>query len=389
MADAARKSTGAKASQGDRAAWTLLDATFSISAFERRRLVGDAIACDTRLKAFAEQWRREREGGRGRDVVDAVAADLYSFLTSLTPSALAERRNRASGSPPFDEAWRARFASIGARLAENEALSQRFADELAAAKIAALKEFAYGAGHEINNPLANISARAQTLLRDELHGERRRALATINRQAMRAHEMIADLMLFARPPRLDVSQVDAAELTRRVVDELQPLAEAQATQLFTRTPDEPLVAAVDGTQLAVAIKAVVRNALEAVAAGGNVEVTARMADVSAERDVLHDRDATENANRQVAECPLASSEPPRLLEFTVRDDGPGFSERERAHLFDPFFSGREAGRGLGFGLCLAWRIVTDHGGQIAIASEPNRGATVTLSVPAGSPASPK
>ncbi len=68
-------------------------------------------------------------------------------------------------------------------------------------KLAALVELAYGASHEINNPLANIATRAQVLLREEPHPERRRMLSAIHAQAMRAHEMIADLMLFARPPR--------------------------------------------------------------------------------------------------------------------------------------------------------------------------------------------
>ncbi len=50
--------------------------------------------------------------------------------------------------------------------------------------------------------------------------------------------------------------------------------------------------------------------------------------------------------------------------LTVSDDGSGLSDVEREHLFDPFFSGRQAGRGLGFGLSRCWRIVRMHGGQI-------------------------
>ena len=64
-----------------------------------------------------------------------------------------------------------------ARLAELEA---DFLTAVETAKLDALKEFAYGASHEINNPLANISARAQTLLQDERDPERRRRLAAIN-----------------------------------------------------------------------------------------------------------------------------------------------------------------------------------------------------------------
>jgi signal transduction histidine kinase len=56
-------------------------------------------------------------------------------------------------------------------------------------------------------------------------------------------------------------------------------------------------------------------------------------------------------------------------------------ERCLAHLFDPFFSGREAGRGLGLGLSKCWQIVNAHGGEIVVASQPGRGATFTISLP--------
>ncbi len=91
---------------------------------------------------------------------------------------------------------------INAKLARLDELERRFDAAVQHAKLEAMKELAYGAGHEINNPLANIATRAQTLLRDETNPERRRKLAAINAQAFRAHEMIADLMLFARPPQM-------------------------------------------------------------------------------------------------------------------------------------------------------------------------------------------
>jgi signal transduction histidine kinase len=74
------------------------------------------------------------------------------------------------------------------------------------------------------------------------------------------------------------------------------------------------------------------------------------------------------------------------VRITVTDDGPGMSPREAAHAFDPFFSGREAGRGLGFGLCKCWRIVTAHGGRVEIHSQPRLGTTVVLTLPAVPPA---
>ena len=69
------------------------------------------------------------------------------------------------------------------------------------------------------------------------------------------------------------------------------------------------------------------------------------------------------------------------VQIAVSDHGPGISAETRRHLFDPFFSGREAGRGLGFGLSKCWRIVTLHGGRIDVESEPGCGARFTISIP--------
>src|SRR5438445_5320180 len=107
-----------------------------------------------------------------------------------------------------------------------------FATAVEAAKLQALYNFAYGLSHEINNPLANITTRAQTLLVDEKDPDRRRKLATIVQQAFRAHEMIADLMLFARPPTLRPETVDLAKLTDSVVAEMQDQAREQSTRII-------------------------------------------------------------------------------------------------------------------------------------------------------------
>ncbi len=106
--------------------------------------------------------------------------------------------------------------------AKPAAVDPLFEKAVEQAKLAALKELAYGASHEINNPLANISTRAQTLLKQEIDPEKRRMLAAIHSQAMRAHEMIADLMLFARPPELNLKSMDLVGLLETVTKEMQP-----------------------------------------------------------------------------------------------------------------------------------------------------------------------
>jgi signal transduction histidine kinase len=227
-----------------------------------------------------------------------------------------------------------------------------FLERLEQAKLDALKELAYGASHEINNPLANISARAQSLLRDETDPERRRTLEAIHQQALRAHEMIADLMLFARPPRLVRAAVDVRALVDKVVAELA--AECGRREIGITASaggDLPAVMA-DEVQLAVAVKALCSNSMEALGRGGWIKVHI---DVAAEK----------------------------TLRIAVSDNGPGLLAEVRPHIFELFFSGREAGRGLGFGLSKCWRIVTEHGGGVTVGEGGEGGAVFTIELPIG------
>lgn len=247
-----------------------------------------------------------------------------------------------------------RASEVAARLVE---LEEQFAATLQREKLEAMAELAAGAGHEMNNPLAVISGRAQLLLRGERDAERRRDLALINGQALRVHEMISDLMLFARPPLPRRERVDGARLARSVAEELAAAAAAQSTTLSLDVPGEAITLHVDAAQLSVALRALVHNALESLERGGQVTL----------------------AVRSLAACD--SQLGAESVEFRVADDGPGLTDEARRHLFDPFFSGRAAGRGLGMGLSKCWRIVTMHGGQIAIESAAPRGVAARIVLP--------
>ncbi|MCG8586039.1 MAG: HAMP domain-containing histidine kinase, partial [Pirellulales bacterium] len=266
-------------------------------------------------------------------------------------------------------------AQLAEKLARLERLEAHFAEELQKAKLDSLKELAYGAGHELNNPLANISTRAQVLLRDEEDPERRRKLAAINAQAFRGHEMIADLMLYARPPKMVLANVELDALVARIVDESRSLAEERQVEIFYRSDIRNLSANADEHQVFVALTAIIKNAVEVLGVGGRIDVDLTHSSPHALREVTHQSDAeSHHAERD------GYTEGDAAL-IRIRDNGPGIEPHILPRIFDPFFSGREAGRGLGFGLSKAWRIITDHGGSIAVESEPGHGATFVVRLP--------
>jgi signal transduction histidine kinase len=220
-------------------------------------------------------------------------------------------------------------------------------DDLERQKLEALAEFAAGAGHEINNPLAIISGRAQLLLREIEHPEHRRQLGVIVAQVKRAYEMIADIRFFARPPHPEPVTFNLSEELKTLVAEQIPLmTEAGVTFHADIEPTEAVIVETDPVLLHVAVSVLCNNAREAVQlTSGTVRLR-----LCREGDVW---------------------------EIIVTDDGPGVSEEIRSLIFDPYYSGRQAGRGLGFGLPKAWRIMQLLGGSIRHEQE----STFVLTLP--------
>jgi len=235
-------------------------------------------------------------------------------------------------------------------------LESKFSQKLHEEKMAAMQQLAYGASHEINNPLANISTRAQSLMRNEPDSDRRRKLLAINDQAFRAYEMIADLMLFAKPPKMQIESVLLKPLIERIRTELETPTETEPIKdrcdicVRIAQGDEAVSVPGDAAQLGIAIKSICQNGLEAMGDQGQLTIEL----------------AKENDDS---------------VTVSIEDTGQGLSELAKRHLFDPFFSGREAGRGMGFGLSKAWRIIEQHHGRIAVSSDPTRGSCFTITLP--------
>lgn len=305
-----------------------------------------------------EPIRSLGDGDRRREDIQGLTAAVLSGAIDAVASPLPP----AAGVEPSTEAVVLREAVQAA--VSLEACGRRFDVAVRENRLAAMRELAYGAGHEINNPLANIAARAQALLLEETDQERRRRLSTIVDQAFRARDMIGGLMVFARPPRPRQETTELGPLLAGVLDASRPMAAVRGARLEYAASNEPLTAWVDGTHVEEAVRAIVVNALEAVDPGGRVMLSVATAD-----GAMDDVDAA---------CVIK-----------VIDDGRGMDVETAQRAIDPFFSGREAGRGIGLGLSKAWRLIDTNGGVLEIDSKPGRGTCVTIRVPrTHPPASP-
>lgn len=286
-------------------------------------------------------WDSERGFSRHRRSETEAFTHLVALVgepaeRTLTWSPLAGSRVIGRWGLPeaISSAISGEITEVAARLLETVVLWE---STLREKKLASLAEFAAGAGHEINNPLGTITGRTAQLLKDEPDPERRRMLEAIGAQAYRIRDMIGDTMTFARPPApvrelLDLTEQVGETLTRFETD----IRDREIMLEVIAAEGIPVFA--DPTQLAVVISELMRNSLTEVSDGGTISLFCE--------------------SFQLNDAPWA--------RLRMVNDGPELTMLEREHCFDPFFSGRQAGRGLGFGLSKCWRIVQQHQGSLEL-----------------------
>jgi len=217
------------------------------------------------------------------------------------------------------------------------------------AMLEALAEFAAGAGHELNNPLAVIVGRAQLLMARENDPDAVRSFRAIIAQAQRAHRILRDLMYVARPPEPRPRPCQPEEIVRASLRDLQDEADARGVRVVAEAREGGPKVWTDPDPLRQIADILGRNALEATPSGGSILFTA--------------------------------GSDGRNLRWSVHDTGRGIGATDGLHLFDPFYCGRQAGRGLGLGLPRAARIVEQAGGELRWQSVPGHGTTFQMTYP--------
>ena len=230
------------------------------------------------------------------------------------------------------------------------------------ARLAGVGELAASIAHEIRNPLAAISGSVQMLRGGSSADDRTRLMEIVLREINRLDELISDFLCYARPAEPKRKDVPVAAVFAELAEMRRGDASAPGVVLEASVAEDLEVDA-DPDQLRQVLWNLVRNAEQAMGDAGTVRLAAALAP---QGDVGADRNGPE--------------EGAAFVEIRVSDTGPGIPPEDLERVFDPFYTTRPDGTGLG--LPTVHRIVEAHGGRITLERGPEGGTVVAIGLPA-------
>jgi two-component system, sporulation sensor kinase E len=290
------------------------------------------------------------DGGLGADVGKVVAGRTPRTMRELT---LVTRNGKTIHAQASVSRMRdVRGGTIGAVLTLEDISEVKVLTEqlMRADRLAAMGELTAGVAHEVRNPLGIIRASVQLLEDSKGDADRiREASGVIKQEIDRLDKVIKALLDFGRPSQPTLRRVDVNEVLSEVVLFTRKFASRGGVEIVEEFGAPLPRVEADPDQVKQIAVNLISNAVQAMEeTGGTVTVSTRAAD--------------------------------GYVQLVFTDDGPGMRPEMLGRLFDPFYSTRDQGTGLG--LTIVHRIVDEHDGHIEVESEPGRGTTFTVSLPA-------
>jgi len=213
---------------------------------------------------------------------------------------------------------------------------------------------AAGIAHELNNPLTSVTGFAELALEGVPEGsETRTDLDMVLREALRARDVVRRLLDFARQSESTRARASLNNVIEDVLALSRHLIRTNGVELSLELAEELPWATVDVNQMKQVLLNLVHNALQAMPNGGKMKIT------------------TQSGSRHQRDWVVVS----------VQDTGEGMAQLEQARIFEPFYTTKGNQGGTGLGLSVTYGIVTDHGGQIDVESQPGTGSKFMVWLP--------
>lgn len=216
-------------------------------------------------------------------------------------------------------------------------------------KLAALGQLAAGIAHEIRNPLTSINILIHSLM-DKLPREtpQREDLRVVEEEIHRINEIVDQFLRFAKPVAPLFEKTEVVSIFEEILQLLRPQVEKQRIEVEKDFQPLPVIL-MDREQMKQAMLNLLLNAIQAMPGGGRLTMSGR------------------------------NSEDGQWICLTIQDSGVGITADHIDRLFDPFFSTKEGGVGLG--LSIAHRIIDQHQGKVEVESNPGEGTRFTVWLP--------
>lgn len=234
-----------------------------------------------------------------------------------------------------------------------------------AQRMEAVGTLAGGIAHDFNNLLQAVEGYTQILLLDGQKSQAdRRALKGIERAVERASQLIRQLLTFSRKLESRLRLVDVNNEVRQVFGLLKRTF-PKMINIDIRLDNSKMRVNADPAQIEQIIMNLCINARDAMLEGGNLKIETK-------RTVLDEEHC--GLNMEAA--------PGDYICLDISDDGPGIDPQTMEHIFDPFYTTKEVGKGTGLGLAMVYGLVKNHGGHITCESKPGSGASFKVYLPA-------
>jgi len=239
----------------------------------------------------------------------------------------------------------------------NERREEMYRAFMRSAKLASIGELATGLAHEINNPLAVISA-DQTNISDiveempedaENRAELIESLDRIKRQVLRCRSITTKMLQFGRKSETEPKPTDITTSLKEIIALLERQANVRNVKMFLEAEENLPEIWVDPVELEQVVVNLINNSIQAMPQGGEIHITVQHRD--------------------------------RELLLEVSDNGVGIPPESLDRIFEPFFTTKPVGKGTGLGLSVCYGIVQSWGGKIEVESQVGHGTTIYIHIP--------